>query len=158
MDRFKYRKWYLSENWQNNAFHMIIHCAKQQKRTREGQMVIHPLIVKGKAFRINDRELCVGYRSASNHTIFRPIFSHKRQRILDNVHENIRCPTVFWYNTDKPYHVCTCKVKELQLDCVRVIKCATVFWYNTVERYYLDMCKVKKLPLDCVHHIIRFIY
>jgi len=120
----------------------------------------------GKAFRINDRELCVGYRLASNHTIFRPIFSHKRQRILDNVHANIRCPTVFWYN--KRDHLCTCKVKKSQLDCVkvkksqldcvRVIKCATVFWYNTVERYYLCTCKVKKLPLDCVHHIMRFIY
>jgi hypothetical protein len=62
MDTIKYRKW--SENWQNNTFHMIIHCAKQQKRTREGQMIIHPLIVKGKAFRINDRELCVGYQMA----------------------------------------------------------------------------------------------
>lgn len=112
------RKWYLTENWEMNEFHMIIHFS-QQKRNRE--RVIHPLVVAGKAFRINDRELCVGYRLASNHTIFRPIFSHKRQRILDNVHANIRCPTAFWYNVRQRYYLCMCKVKKLPLDCIQYI-------------------------------------
>jgi len=121
MDIIRYRKWYLSVNWGNNAFHMNIHCAKQQKRTREGKMIIHPLIVTGKAFRLNDRELCVGYRLASNHNIFRPIFSHKRQRILDNVHASIRCPTVFWYKVRQRYYLCMCKVKRIPLECVQHI-------------------------------------
>ena len=43
----------------------------------------HPLVNKGEAYWTNNTTLVVGYLLVSNPNIFRPIFSHQRQDIID---------------------------------------------------------------------------
>jgi len=137
MDIDKYRKWYLSENWAENRFRMIIYNTRLEPQPlvsyyarRIRSLEPHPWVSSGQAFWVNSYDscngLCIGYRLDSNPNIYRPIFSCKRQRLLDKVHKDICCPAVFW----------------------RKIK----------QRYYFCISKVKKIPLECVIHIVQFIY
>ena len=50
----------------------------------------HPLVNSRDAFWKNNTSLCVGYKLNSNNTIFRPIFSHRRQDLINNFQENIK--------------------------------------------------------------------
>ena len=60
-------------------------------RTDERQISInHPLVNSGNAYWINRTTLCTGYKLAINNDVFRPIFSHKRQRIIDKFLPNIK--------------------------------------------------------------------
>ena len=87
MNSTKYTKIILHENWANNNFAMI-----KEKVTCFyfsdfiNFQMYHPKILSGEAFWITPVELCVGYYLRTNPDIFRPIFSHKRQRLLDMVH------------------------------------------------------------------------
>ena len=45
----------------------------------------HPLVLSGNAFWQTHNELCIGYILVTNNDVFRPIFSHARQRILDQM-------------------------------------------------------------------------
>ena len=130
MDVMKYRKWYLSENWGENRFRMVIYSIDNDYRMPsiliDDTIKNHYLVLTGKAFWINDWQLCVGYELEANRDIFRPIFSHKRQRFLDDVNSDIITSKKFWN-----------KVKL---------------------RYYSSLCKIKKLPLECADYIVRFIY
>lgn len=118
MNLTKYRKWVLSENWGNNEFHMVIHRVGQYKRFRGGQRKNHPLVLSHTAYWVNDHELCIGYEMYTNPAIFRPIFSHKRQRLLDQVHVDIMCPTAFWRAVKMRYYLCLSQLRKIPLDCV----------------------------------------
>jgi hypothetical protein len=45
----------------------------------------HPLVLSGNAFWQSHNELCIGYVLVTNNDVFRPLFSHARQRILDQL-------------------------------------------------------------------------
>ena len=45
----------------------------------------HPLVLSGNAFWQTHNELCIGYVLVTNNDVFRPLFSHARQRILDQL-------------------------------------------------------------------------
>ena len=128
MDVVKYRKWYLSENWGENRFRMIICNASTLKIRQTGLYCVrrsrrpHPLVSKGVAFWVHRYELCIGYKLDSNPNIYRPIFCARRQSILASVHQDM--PT---------------------------------FWRKLKERYYLCMSQIKILPLECIVHIVEFI-
>jgi len=112
-------KWYLSENYGVNEFRMVLCHVKQHrrhKRHRDGTN--HPKVLSGEAFWFDESKLCIGYELYSNRNIFRPIFSHKRQRLLEFVHLDIICPTAFWHNVKRRYYVCMSKIKKLPLECV----------------------------------------
>ena len=49
----------------------------------------HPLVNSGNAYWINDTTLCLGYKLKNNHSIFRPIFSYKRQDLINNFQKDI---------------------------------------------------------------------
>ena len=49
----------------------------------------HPLVNSGNAYWINGTTLCLGYKLKKNETIFRPIFSHKRQELINNFQKDI---------------------------------------------------------------------
>lgn len=49
----------------------------------------HPLVNSGEAFWIDDTILCLGYKLKNNKSIFRPIFSYKRQNLIDNFQKDI---------------------------------------------------------------------
>jgi hypothetical protein len=130
MDVVKYRKWYLSENWAENRFRMIVCNALTLKIRQSGLYCVrrrrsrrhHPLVSSGVAFWVNRYELCIGYRLDSNPNVYRPIFCARRQSILARVHQEM--PT---------------------------------FWRKIKERYYLCLSKIKILPLECIVHIVEFI-
>ena len=49
----------------------------------------HPLVNSGNAYWTNDTTLCLGYKLKNNHSIFRPIFSYKRQDLINNFQKDI---------------------------------------------------------------------
>ena len=86
MNSTQYRKIYLKYNWADNQFLTITEktcfpCPYSINFQRN-----HPKVLSGEAFWQTHNELCVGYHLTTNPDIFRPIFSHERQRLLDKVH------------------------------------------------------------------------
>ena len=90
MNVTKYRKWYLSENWGHNRFRMIEYYVDFFEN--------HPKVLSGQGYWLTLEKMCIGYEMDSNPEIYRPIFSHKRQRLLNNIHLNIINPYIFWNN------------------------------------------------------------
>jgi len=123
MNVTRYRKWYLSENWGSNRFTKITSLVGFKKRRKNNRRVDynHPSVLSGHAYWVNDRELCVGYRLLSNPSVFRPIFSHRRQRLLDQVNAEILRPTNFWRAVRMRYWTTICNIKQLPLDCADCI-------------------------------------
>lgn len=121
----KYRKWYLQENWAENRFKMIkyniiidvIH--NRVFNTAYGR--VHPLVLSGKAFWINNYELCIGYELLENSEIYRPIFSYDRQQILNKVNMNIVNSKKFWNKVKSKYFITLFKVKNLPVVCIENI-------------------------------------
>lgn len=113
MDVIAYRKIYLAENWGLNRFNMVRHNA-----VRRAYGTNHPLVLSGQAFWHTDNELCLGYELETNPDIFRPIFSHKRQRLLDGVHSQIVNPTQFWNRVKRRYYFAISRITKLPLECV----------------------------------------
>lgn len=135
MNSIKYRKWYLQENWGENKFIMI----KENADSRFCPYSInfqrvHPKVESGEAFWTTRNKLCIGYHSLANPDIFRPIFSHKRQRLLDEVHGKNEEHGV--YNPNFSY----ARKKYMVA-------------FN--EYIYLNN---KLLPMDCVEIILSFIH
>lgn len=123
-----YRKLYLSENWGSNRFTQIKQKVVAFKKSKvcknnrvKGVDYNHPSVLSGHAYWVNDREICVGYRLLSNPSVFRPIFSHRRQRLLDQVNVEILRPTNFWRAVRIRYWTTICNVKQLPLECVDCI-------------------------------------
>jgi hypothetical protein len=112
MDVILYRKLYLSENWGFNCFSQI------KKNGFRRLKIWYLTQTNEEGFWINDHELCVGYELRSNPAIFRPVFSHKRQRLLDVVHTDIVRPSQFWRTVRMRYWQALCKIKHLPLECV----------------------------------------
>jgi hypothetical protein len=92
MNTAKYRRFYLGKNkfkWSiksveldyneksSTPFHETKYTYDMQKN--------HPLVLSGNAFWQTHNELCIGYVLVTNNDVFRPIFSHTRQRILDQL-------------------------------------------------------------------------
>lgn len=130
MDVIKYRKWYLSNNWGENRFRMIKYGVEfKEIRIRNNHIIRldfgrnHPLVFAKKAYWLNDRELCIGYELDNNPNIYRPIFSHKRQRLLDKVNLNIINPYKFWNKIKSEYFISLAKMysKVIPIDCVKYI-------------------------------------
>ena len=98
----------------------------------------HPLVSSHKAYWINDHELCVGYELIENPEIFRPIFSHKRQRLLDRMHK-------FGKNNDED-------------DKGHTIDNPYKFWNKIKSKYFKEIYKIKKIPVECINYIVKFIW
>ena len=47
----------------------------------------HPLVNKGIAYWINDHTLVIGYELKSNPQIFRPIYSHSREKKINELYD-----------------------------------------------------------------------
>ena len=118
----KYRKWYLQENWAENRFKMIKYIVtidvihNRVFNTAYGR--VHPLVLSGKAFWINDYELCIGYELQENSEIYRPIFSYDRQQILNKINMNIVNSKKFWNKVKSKYFITLFKVKKLPVVCI----------------------------------------
>jgi len=117
MDVIKYRKLYLQHNWAVNSFIMVTKKLPWWN-FRENMSKNHRDVLSGKCFWINNKELCMGYEMITNETIFRPIFSHKRQRLLDKVHLNIINPIKFWNKIKSRFFTTLSEKKNIPLECI----------------------------------------
>jgi len=131
-----YRKVVLVENWNDNQFIMIkkkvnvsrcLHCPYSINFQR-----MHPMVLTEEAFWVSHNELCIGYHYTINSDIFRPVFSYKRQGLLDKVHGNRKEDNQGeenYYSIIKPnlryarkkYLFGFVRKKELPMDCVKII-------------------------------------
>jgi len=123
MNSIKYRKLYLAENWAENGFIMIkekvnvprcFPCPYSINFQR-----MHPRVLSGEAFWITHNELCTGYYKRINPDIFRPIFSYKRQKIVNELNSSINSPNLKYAR--KKYFFGLDNVKIMPLDCVENI-------------------------------------
>ena len=126
MDITKYRKWYLEHNWGTNRFIMVkmrphISHSEMRSECHELSNWNHPMVNSGEAFWITDSELCIGYKLEENTDIFRPIFSYKRQEILDKLNNNIYNPIKFWNKIKSTYFYSLCYITKLPIECVKNI-------------------------------------
>ena len=143
MNSIKYRKLYLQENWAENKFIMI----KENVDIRFCPYSInfqmsHPKVLSGKAFWIYNK-LCTGYYFATNPNIYRPVFSHKRQRLLDEVHgKKEECD-----KKDKNHN----SIKNPHLGYARKK-------YLVAFNEYVICLDNKRIPMDCVNIILSFIH
>lgn len=136
MDVLKYRHYCLSNNWGTNRFQMVLYhvgedvAAGRVFETPYGRN--HPLVLDKKAFWFNKDELCMGYTLDSCPEVFRPIFSHSRQMMLDRVHDeeidedgnkeqNIRNPFKFRNKIKKRYYNALYHKRNLPPVCIRYI-------------------------------------
>jgi len=85
----------------------------------EHTTINHPLVNSGNAYWINRTTLCTGYKLAINNNIFRSIFSHKRQRIIDKFLPNIKF-VVHKREKNKKY-LEIIKIKKLPSDVIKLI-------------------------------------
>jgi len=120
MDVIKYRKLYLSENWRENRFIAIIKYVglEQQHFDDTISQRNHPLVLSGNAYWITHDQLCIGYELSENPEVFRPIFSHKRQRLMDILIPSIKNPVKFWKNLKSRYFLSMVKIKILPIVCI----------------------------------------
>ena len=144
MDSIKYRRWFLQENCCENKFIMIeeqvtgFHLCILYPYSIDFQKM-HPKVSSGEAFWTTHNKLCIGYRSATNPDIFRPIFSHKRQRLLDKVHNGKKGGEEENYSINNP-HLGYARKK-----------------YLVAFNEYICVNN-KKIPMDCVEIILSFIH
>lgn len=135
MDSIKYRKLYLSENYGFSNFKIIkekikinrcFPCPYSINFQRD-----HPRVLSGEAFWISHNELCIGYISSKNASIFRPIFSYKRQRLLNRVNSDIMYPYKFWNKVISKYFK---------------------------MMYQVNIYEKRKIPIECIKHILKYIH
>ena len=89
----------------------------------------HPLVNKRIAFWTGGQELCIGWILKHNPNIYRPIFSHKREKLINKVNKDIILRT----NVDK-------------------------IWKKAKSRFFNQLCLIKKLPTVVVMQIVEFTY
>ena len=80
----------------------------------------HTDVLSDKGFWINNQTLCMGYEMNFDRTIFRPIFCHGRQRLLEQVHLNIIKPDNFWKKVKSKYYkkLIIVMPKSVPLECI----------------------------------------
>ena len=155
MNIIKYRKWYLQENWGQNRFIMIEYYVDFNERRICGFNRVqlsdfqsnHSRVLSGEGYWITYNKLCIGYKMNSNPEIFRPIFSHKRQKLIDRLHkfEAIYSEDGKLVNND---------------DMGNTIDDPYKFWNKIKSKYFMSLAKIhsKKIPIECIKNIIMFAY
>lgn len=141
MDSVTYRKLYLKHNWDENLFIMVIEKNEKPECFPCPYSInfqkSHPKVESGEGFWITHEELCVGYTLFTDPNIFRPIFSYKRQRLLDEVHhgkkkedaaeedDSIDNPNFSYarkkYLVSIDNHIFCLNNKKIPMDCIRII-------------------------------------
>jgi len=134
-----YRKVVLVENWNHNQFIMIkkkvnvprcLPCPYSINFQR-----MHPMVLTEEAFWVSHNELCIGYHYAMNSNIFRPVFSYKRQGLLDKVHGNRKEDN----DVENGYSIIKPNLRYAR------------------KKYLFGFVRKKELPMDCVKIILSFI-
>lgn len=132
MNHRLYTTLYLSQTLETQCFRMV---TVQPPPPRSFSFTVHyqathPLVVSGSAFWTTHQNLCIGYENIDNPNIFRPIFSQKRQRMLEQVHRHILNPYEY-----------RARLRQRYLGCIMSIK----------------KVPIVQLPAVCVEHIVRML-
>jgi hypothetical protein len=135
MNSTKYRQIVLTENYQNNQFRMIKEKINVPRYpcypwTLNFQRN-HPKFLSEEAFWISHDEMCIGYHSATNPDIFRPVFSYKRQKLLDKLNSSVNNPDLGF---------------------------ARRKYLLGLDKYFVGVNTQKKLPMDCIEIMLSFIH
>ena len=148
MNSGKYRKIILQENWGENKFSMVVERVNIPRCFPCPYSVnfqkSHPKILSGEAFWITHNKICIGYYYTINLDIFRPIFSYKRQRLLDNVHYGKE-------EDDEDYD------EEDNYSVINPILRYARKKYMVAFNKYIICLNNKKIPMDCVNIILSYI-
>tara|TARA_B100000795_G_scaffold262470_1_gene240444 strand:+ start:876 stop:1334 length:459 start_codon:yes stop_codon:yes gene_type:complete len=150
MDVQKYRKIYLEWNWGNNHFKMIEYYVDLRDRLQQNNLMTidfqrnHPLVLSKEAFWITHDKLCIGYELNENPEIFRPIFSHKRQRLIDRIHKF----TLLFDNNGE---------KTNEDEKGHTIDNPYKFWNKNKSKYFKEIYKIKNIPVECIKCIVMFV-
>lgn len=148
MNSIKYRKLYLQENWGENKFKMIQEIVNIPRCFPYPYSInfqrVHPKVESGEAFWITHNKLCIGYYLESNSDIFRPIFSYKRQRFLDEVH-NGKEKDDEGYDEEENYSINNPHLRYARKK----------YLVGLIEFELMQL--KKKIPMDCVNIILSFI-
>ena len=91
--RLVVNSWDVEPSWDKVLLPLSDEDSRYYRRGMEHSVLLsinHPLVNSGDAYWINDTTLCVGYTLKSNNAIFRPIFSHSRQDLINEFQENIQ--------------------------------------------------------------------
>ena len=89
----------------------------------------HPWVNERNAFWIGGQELCVGWILKHNPNIYRPIFSYKRNDLINKINRDIVLGT---------------SVNKI--------------WKKAKSRYFIQLCLIKKIPIFVVMQIVDFTY
>ena len=89
----------------------------------------HPWVNRRIAFWIGGQELCIGWILKDNPNIYRPIFSYKRNDLINKINRDI----VLGTNVDK-------------------------IWKKAKSRFFEQLCLIKKIPIFIVMQIVEFTY
>jgi hypothetical protein len=93
------------------------------------------MVLTEEAFWVSHNELCVGYHYTINPDIFRPVFSYKRQGLLDKVHYNKKEDN----SEENDYSIIKPNLRYAR------------------KKYLFGFVRKKELPMDCVKIILSFI-
>jgi len=63
--------------------------SRMYSTTHVESRINHPLVNSADAYWTNNTTLCLGYKLISNNEVFRPIFSHRRQDLINGFQKNI---------------------------------------------------------------------
>ena len=77
---------------------------------------IHPLVKSNDAYWVNSATLCVGYTMLDNGDIFRPIFNHMYQRMIDEFQPHIA--RAVNKRAEKMAYLEVAKIKKLPIELV----------------------------------------
>lgn len=129
MNLQKYRHWYLEENWGNNCFKKVEYNVEfKEIRVRKDNIIStiffqrnHPKVLSGEGYWLTHQKLCIGYVCRKNPKIFRPIFSYKRQNLLDKVNKDLYNHIKFWNKAKSKYFLTLSENKKIPLDCIKYI-------------------------------------
>ena len=105
--------------WDKVLMHLPDHVARHYRRGMGHSVLLcinHPLVNSGNAYWINSNTLCLGYTLKTNNAIFRPIFRHKCQDLINNFQENIKKTVLKREETTARYEFV--RIKKLPIDIV----------------------------------------
>tara|TARA_Y100001970_G_C14061186_1_gene764258 strand:- start:12 stop:416 length:405 start_codon:yes stop_codon:yes gene_type:complete len=134
MDLFKYREIYLNDFTMQKVSTPKPKTQYHWTRDFLGNIVgrspgNHPWVNKGIAFWTGGQELCIGWILKHNPNIYRPIFSYKRNDLINKINKDIILQT----NVDK-------------------------IWKKAKSRFFEQLCLIKKIPIFIVMQIVDFTY
>lgn len=140
MNRTKYRKFYLTYNWQDNKFRIIRENVNTPYNP-ERLLTVHfqkaqSQVLSETAYWLTHNQICTGYYLITNPDIFRPVFSYKRQELLDKVHYGKKKEDE---DVENDYSIIKPNLRYARI------------------KYLFAFVRKKELPLDCVKIILSFI-